>query len=503
MESNGTAATKVFSVLAALYLLIRNLACGVLFPYTFTSGLYGMFYEEVFTYKFHYLYLLMIIVPSVAAVLLIMAIVFSRINTKNEKLKGAAPVYEIIATAMLLIADAVYVLFFINKCALNPGWKEAWLFLLVNVYLAAVLIYRIVASFRSKTKTGVFAMLPGIIISAVAFVVFFLLFGAMNSVRTGFENYRADLKKMDERFEMDASNSLYSGVTIDDTVYAVCEVPLFENDRSAKFVRIEKDGTLEVLDEGYIVQGCVAKYENTVFYGKYKPDAEYTFMIVSLDTETMTQDVFNANHVSEYRRYLFGSYTWILGVRDNYLYLADYEKNEIWRVKISKGLIDKESLELYAWGVKEDAFKVCYSNLDALDQSGTWPWNWVRFENGGSEIKITVNRRKSSELGIEAGFSEVYLNDVSVVQKNQVTGTNMVTNAIDVNIYNGEIYYAVIENGQLAFYKTDLGFNETVLLAQFDVDAAEAYREVSRSTLIVSDSYLVFFNSKEYRIVSL
>ena len=31
---------------------------------------------------------------------------------------------------------------------------------------------------------------------------------------------------------------------------------------------------------------------------------------------------------------------------------------------------------------------------------------------------------------------------------------------------------------------------------------AEAYREASRSTLIVSDSYLVFFNSKEYRIVS-
>lgn len=76
-------------------------------------------------------------------------------------------------------------------------------------------------------------------------------------------------------------------------------------------------------------------------------------------------------------------------------------------------------------------------------------------------------------------------------------------NDIDVNIYNGEIYYAVIENGQLAFYKTDLGFSETVLLAQFDVDAAEAYREASRSTLIVSDSYLVFFNSKEYRIVNL
>ena len=32
--------------------------------------------------------------------------------------------------------------------------------------------------------------------------------------------------------------------------------------------------------------------------------------------------------------------------------------------------------------------------------------------------------------------------------------------------------------------------------------AAEAYREASRSTLIISDSYLVFFNSKEYRIVS-
>lgn len=43
----------------------------------------------------------------------------------------------------------------------------------------------------------------------------------------------------------------------------------------------------------------------------------------------------------------------------------------------------------------------------------------------------------------------------------------------------------------------------SVLLAQFDVDAAEAYREASRSTLIVSDSYLVFFNSKEYRIVNL
>ena len=87
------------------------------------------------------------------------------------------------------------------------------------------------------------------------------------------------------------------------------------------------------------------------------------------------------------------------------------------------------------------------------------------------------------------------------MQKNQVTGTNMVANAIDVNIYNGEVYYAVIENGQLAFYKTDLKFNETVMLAKFDVDAAEAYREAIRSTLIVSDSYLVFFNSKEYRIV--
>ena len=32
--------------------------------------------------------------------------------------------------------------------------------------------------------------------------------------------------------------------------------------------------------------------------------------------------------------------------------------------------------------------------------------------------------------------------------------------------------------------------------------AAEAYREASRNTLIISDSYLVFFNSKEYRIVS-
>ena len=110
--------------------------------------------------------------------------------------------------------------------------------------------------------------------------------------------------------------------------------------------------------------------------------------------------------------------------------------------------------------------------------------NWVRFENGDSNIEITVKRRKSSELGIEEGFYEVYLNDVSVVQKNQVTGTNKVVNAIDVNIYNSEIYYAVIENGQLAFYKTDLGFNETVLLAKFDVDAAEAYREASRSTLI-------------------
>ena len=502
MESNGAAVTKVLSVLAALYLLIMNLAQGVLFPYKFTSGLYGMFYEEVFTHKVHFLYIIMIIVPAVAVLLLIMSIVFSRINTKNEKINAAAPVYEIIGTAMLLIADAVYVLSFINKCALNPVWKEAWFFLIVNAYLAAALIFRIVALSRSKTKTGILAMIPGIIISSIVLVAFALLLGAMNSVRTGFENYRADLKKMDERFETDASNSLYSGVTIDDTVYAVCEVPLFENDRSAKFVRIEKDGTLEVLDDGYLVEGCVAKYENTVFYGKFKPDSEYTFMIVSLDTETMTQDVFNANHVSEDRRYLFGSYTWILGVRDNYLYLADYEKNEIWRVKISKGLIDKQSLELYAWGVKEDSFKVCYSNLDDLDQSGNWPWNWVRFENGDTDIEITVKRRKSSELGIDEGFSEVYLNDVSVVQKNQVTGTNKVANAIDVNIYNGGIYYAVIENGQLAFYKTDLGFNETVLLAQFDVDAAEAYREASSSTLVVSDSYLVFFNSKEYRIVS-
>ena len=501
MESNGAAVTKVLSVLAALYLLIMNLAQGVLFPYKFTSGLYGMFYEEVFTHKVHFLYIIMIIVPAVAVLLLIMSIVFSRINTKNEKINAAAPVYEIIGTAMLLIADAVYVLSFINKCALNPVWKEAWFFLIVNAYLAAALIFRIVALSRSKTKTGILAMIPGIIISSIVLVAFALLLGAMNSVRTGFENYRADLKKMDERFETDASNSLYSGVTIDDTVYAICEVPLFENDRSAKFVRIEKDGTLEVLDDGYLVQRCVAKYENTVFYGTYKPEAEYSFTIVSFDTETMTKDVFNANHVSEELRYLFGVYTRIIGIRDNYLYLINPEKYEVWRVKISDGLIDKQSLERYAWGVKEDELKVCYKNLESLEQ-WNWPWSWVRFENGDSDIEITLNRRKSSELGVDEGFSEVYLNDVSVVKKNQVAGTNMVTNAITVNIYNGEIYYAVIENGKLAFYKTDLGFNETVLLAQFDVDAAEAYREASSSTLVVSDSYLVFFNSKEYRIVS-
>ena len=501
MEFEDTYVTKAFSLCAALYLLIANLAKGVLFPYKFDQILVQVFHQEVFTYKLRFLFVFMIIVTSLALIMLIISIAFSKLSYKADERKVSAVCYEIAACVMLITASVIYYLGFRNECAFTTTLKGSWMFIAVNIWLLFATGYKISIIVRSKAKTVIKFLIPGIVIAAFCVAASMFVLSPVFLATSGYDNYKRDLRKIDDRFEIEGSNSLHGGVVVDDMIYAVVGFPVEDDRDITRFVSIDEDGTIEVIDDHFILPRNVAKSGDTVFYSKYNYKEDNGFMIGIYDTRTGTQDVFNANHVSSDRKSLFGNYTSLLGVRDNYLYLAERDIDEIWRVRIRDGQLDRESFERYAWGIQKNYLNVCYSNLEKWNDTES-PWKWILYSDVDNDIDIQQFRIYSSELEEDIGDREIYLNEIWAKPKGNVMGGRKINHVIAANIYKGDVYYAVIENGLLTIYRTDPALEEQEFLGQFETDVEYTYRYSFDARIIVSDSYLVFFNYRDYKIIS-
>lgn len=494
-EIDDSIVTKGLSFLVLLYLLVSVAVKGVAFSYWMPRKLVGVFVPEAFTYKLTHIYFMMLVIVGASLVLIILSIVFSRIHSKNNILALSAVYYEIAGSALPVIASLVYYLIFRTQCLLSTDLKESMLFIGANLWLVFALGYKIYIAVKDKAETTVKLLIPGIAITALSVAVSMLFVMPVFIVKCGYENYNRDLPRINERFETEGCNSLHGGVSIDDTLYLVCSFPVEGSDEYTKFISLDSNGSIEVIDDQFIAARTVAKHEDTVFYSKYKHDEEYGFMIGSYDVNTGMTDVFNSNHVSADRKYVFGSSTYLLGVRGDYLYITVSEQKEIWRVKIKDGILDKKSLEKYAWSIGEDELAVCYANLDQWETDGaTWPWYWIMFENGESDFWIEQWSVPNYELEAEIHMPYSYLQYISAKPHGQTTGGTSIIKTVAANVYNSEVYYAVIEDGILMFYRSNLDLTEKEFLGSIEVDVNHTYEYSYASRIIVSDSYLVYFN---------
>ncbi len=509
IDSQDNILTKLVSVLLTVIFLIFSFFKGMPFTWKLSAKLLEVFNSEIAQPKVDTLIVLWRATLILGLLLLIQSLFWAHKEAGKFETSIIPRIYELTANVVIIIGSIALILLFHFKCSLETTTQSLAGFVVFNVWLLLVLIVKGILFFLSAKTLKLPRLVPAMVLVA-AFVCVCAFFTLRPMKKVGYENYSDDLSHIEERVEDKAVNSLNSTVSVDDTIYAILVNPSSENNTVRDLMRISKNGETERLDGG--CAGNVTNYQNTIFYVRYAVQTT----LCSLNVKDQSRDEFSADDVSEDLKYLFLNQQFrLLSVRGEHLYFSVevYKENidglneisdEIWRIKVSNGKMDKSSLEKYAWNCKSFSshIKVCYQNLQYYYPG--YHTEHLIFYNAERKISIGREPYSSSELGIEEKWSRNYdLFHISSGSGLKKEAYNHVEKALAYNVYKGVFYYALLEGSELQIYKDDLDLASPVLIDKYEVDVTGALRYEEDCKLLISDSYLLFLhrNSSEYRDV--